>query len=371
MSAFVQLYLAQVREWQRDLTALLWSMLFPVVIAIIVGAVFSSTGRMFFRVGVVNEAGEVGQSLLAGLQDNDAFQITSGAREDELDELEEGRRDAVVIFPPELAASFDLSAAPITDPANQIPFDVIYDPTSPNGPAAMNLIQQAVTVMEANITGELSLLTVRTAAADVQRQRSADYMLPGVLALSMLLLGLYVTAIPLVSLRQKEVLRRMGTTPLSRVTLLLSQFAFRMTVALIQTLVIIGISVVLYDLPLKSDNLPAIIGMVLLGAAVFIALGYVLAALAKTEESVQVLAGLPFLVFSLLSGVLVPLWRIPSSLQPLVDAIPLTYLADALRQLMTGANPVYSMTTNILVLVAWLVGCSLLAIRFFRWEPAV
>ncbi|MBI5958614.1 MAG: ABC transporter permease [Chloroflexi bacterium] len=370
MRALVQLYLANVREWRRDPTALLWSVLFPVIIALVVGAVFSSSGKMFFRIGVVNEAGDTGQSLVAAFDQNAAFQITEGERSDELKELDRGRRDAVVIVSPEVGAAFANYRQPLTDPAEQIPFEVHFDPTSPNGQAAVTLLRESLATVDARLTGTLPLFMLQTQTLNSQPLRTADYMLPGVLALSLMLLGLYVTAIPLVSLREKQVLRRMGSTPLSRLTLLTSQFAFRLTVALFQAVIIILISVVLFDLPLQTQRLPALIGMVILGAAVFITFGYVLSAMARTEESIQVLAGVPFLVFSMLSGTLIPLWRIPGPMRLFVNAIPLTYLADAFRYLMTGANSSFALSTTILVLAAWLVGCSLLALRFFRWEPS-
>jgi ABC-2 type transport system ATP-binding protein len=51
-----------------------------------------------------------------------------------------------------------------------------------------------------------------------------------------------------------------------------------------------------------------------------------------------------------------------------VTAMPLTYLADALRQIMVGATPVYSLWVDLGVLAAWLVASAALAVRFFRWE---
>jgi ABC-2 type transport system permease protein len=51
-----------------------------------------------------------------------------------------------------------------------------------------------------------------------------------------------------------------------------------------------------------------------------------------------------------------------------VTAMPLTYLADALRQIMVGATPVYSLWVDLGVLAAWLVVSAALAVRFFRWE---
>jgi ABC-2 type transport system permease protein len=81
------------------------------------------------------------------------------------------------------------------------------------------------------------------------------------------------------------------------------------------------------------------------------------------------IAGLVFLMFGLFSGSLVPMWRMPDWLDPIVSVIPLTYLSDALRQVMVDANGTYSLSTNLLVLAVWLAGCTVLALRFFRWEP--
>jgi ABC-2 type transport system permease protein len=58
----------------------------------------------------------------------------------------------------------------------------------------------------------------------------------------------------------------------------------------------------------------------------------------------------------------------PHRIRPVVDAMPLTYLADALRQIMVGGVPLHPLRIDLLVLVAWLAVCAILAVRFFRWE---
>jgi ABC-2 type transport system permease protein len=58
----------------------------------------------------------------------------------------------------------------------------------------------------------------------------------------------------------------------------------------------------------------------------------------------------------------------PEFLKPVVNALPLTYLADAFRQEMIGSTPYHPMSLNLLVLAGWLLVTTLLSIRFFRWE---
>jgi hypothetical protein len=48
--------------------------------------------------------------------------------------------------------------------------------------------------------------------------------------------------------------------------------------------------------------------------------------------------------------------------------MPLTCLADALRQTMIGAAPLRQLSTDLLVLIVWLVVCAILAVKCFRWE---
>lgn len=57
---------------------------------------------------------------------------------------------------------------------------------------------------------------------------------------------------------------------------------------------------------------------------------------------------------------------LPAWIRPVVTAMPLTYLADALRQIMVGATPVYSLGLDFAVLTVWLIVGAALAVRFFR-----
>ena len=69
-----------------------------------------------------------------------------------------------------------------------------------------------------------------------------------------------------------------------------------------------------------------------------------------------------------LSGIFFPVDFIPGFMRPIVTAVPLTYLGDALRQTMVNATPLHSLAIDMAILAGWLVVCMALAIRFFRWE---
>ena len=117
----------------------------------------------------------------------------------------------------------------------QAPLEVYYDPSNQTrSQIVLNIIDQIIAEMNEGMTGIRPALAIEPRTVTADNLRSIDYLLPGILGMSLMQLGLFCTAGPLVSLREKGVLRRMGATPLSRVALLSSQVAFRLT-AVIQT----------------------------------------------------------------------------------------------------------------------------------------
>ena len=70
----------------------------------------------------------------------------------------------------------------------------------------------------------------------------------------------------------------------------------------------------------------------------------------------------------MLSGGLFPIEQLPSFFRPVVHLSPLTYLTDALAQLMSGAPGMHPLWLDLGVLSAWFAVLLVLGIRFWRWE---
>ena len=69
-----------------------------------------------------------------------------------------------------------------------------------------------------------------------------------------------------------------------------------------------------------------------------------------------------------LAGVFFPVELMPEFMQPVVRVIPLKFLADALREVMTGVPAEFSLTMNAGFLSLFLGLTLVAAIRFWRWE---
>ena len=361
MQAFIQLYLANVKEFVRDRMAMFWTLAFPILFIVLFGIIFSGNSDTTFEIGlVVEDKGSVGEGLRQIFLRVEAFEVAEGDRDDLLAQLKRGDLRVVIIVPEGMS-----EAVAGGQPAKLVAH---YDPSNQTtAQIVLTIVRQVVDGFDKGLTGRPTLLSVEEQSVTSDRLRNIDFLLPGILAMSLMQLGLFGTAPALVQLREQQVLRRIGATPLPRATLLASQVVHRISIGIVQTFVIIIVGSLLFQVVIIG-NAALLAGFVLLGALMFVALGYLMSGLARTQDSVIGLGQLVNFPMMFLSGLFFPVEIMPAWIRPVVVAMPLTYLADALRQIMVGATPVYSLGVDFAVLAAWLVVCAVLAVRFFRWE---
>jgi ABC-2 type transport system permease protein len=362
MSTVLSLYRAAVKEFVRDRSAVFWTFAFPILFIILFGLIFSGNGSPAYTVGLVNEdGGAVGNALVQQLQQVKPFTIKTGTLENELSNLKKGQLDMVLVIPSGLSDS-------VTG-HQTAQVQMYYDPSvnATNSQIEVNIVQQVLAGFNQRFTQTTPPLSLAQQSVTSQHLNGIDFLMPGILAMSLMQLGLFGTATPLVSLRQEQVLRRLGATPLPRSYLLASQILLRLTIGFVQAVLIIGISKAFFGVHFEG-NMLALAGLVLLGALAFVALGYFIASLARSVESANGITSAVNFPMMFLSGVFFPLALLPAFLTPVVRALPLTYLADAFRQVAIGSIPEFPMMVDVAVLAGWALVCALLSARLFKWE---
>ena len=98
-----------------------------------------------------------------------------------------------------------------------------------------------------------------------------------------------------------------------------------------------------------------------------LAIGFAIGSFVKkpeTANSVVLLVSFPMMF---LGGSYFNVNGAPSFLQPLIHAMPLYYLNDALRQVINYGAGWSAIQTSVLVLLAWIVASMLLVWRAFKW----
>lgn len=362
MNALLPLFRANYREFVRDRTALFWTIAFPVLFIGIFGIVLGrGDDGASYEVGLVveDQSGQAAtlREVLAGFE---ALDLTEGERASEIEMLADGERRAVVVVPRGFGTSINKDAP--------LPLQVHFDPSQQTTQqVVIPVLLRAFEVADRALTQTRPVVTAEFQTLQSERLQVIDFIMPGLIAMSVMNGGVF-GAIAMVSLRERRVLRRLSATPLPAWALVGADVAFRMVVVLLQTILLVILAVLIGGVSVKIENLPALAGVAVLGGLAFVAIGFFLGAFAKTEQGFFPIAQVITFPMLFLSGIFFPLDTMPDWIRPLVSAMPLTYLGDAMRQLMVGGAPVHSMTLNLGVLAVFLIVFFGLAVRLFKYE---
>lgn len=359
MKAISKLILSNFKQFFRDRTALFFTFAFPLIFIFIFGWVFGGTDSINYSIGLVNnDDSPVSAGLVEAFYQVPIFTVTENTLDGTLDALKKGDLSAAIVIPP----NFGSITSGVT-----VALTVYHDPSQTQSTQIILPVMRQVTDgFNRAFTGAPVLLTITEESILSSNLTYIDFIIPGILAMSIMQSGLF-GVIPLVEWREKKVLKRLGVTPLSRSTVVASQLVFRLVLAVLQAAILLFIANLVFNVPVLG-NLFLLLGLVVLGTLTFISLGYVVAARVKTVEGATPIVNLISFPMLFLSGVFFPVDMMPDFIRPVVTALPLTYLADGFRQVMVQSPPLYSMSIDVLVLFGWLIVCIALTVRFFRWE---
>ncbi len=362
MKALRALVLANGRSFLRDRTALFWTLAFPILFVVLFGSIFSSSGPATFQTGWVDQDGTpAAAGLRQGFTSTGLLELRDETLDDALTAMREGDLSAVIVVPAGTGAAMSTPGAPA------VTLQVYTDPSQQTtSSTVIQVVSQVVGAANLVAAGATPVLAVEGLSVQSQELSAAAYFVPSILAMALMQLGVF-SAIPLVEQREKLILKRLGATPLPRWTLVASNIVVRLLIALVQTVLIVAIGMALFDVAIVGSLLLTF-GFVVLGALTFIAIGYVIASFARTEEAANGITSVVQFPMMFLSGIFFPIAFMPEFLQPIAALIPLTYLGDALRQVMVGGVPYAPLWVDAAVLTGWLVACFLISARWFRWE---
>ena len=360
MRAFNKLVIANFKLFFRDRTALFFTFAFPLLFMVIFGFVFSSPENVSYAIGLVNnDDSELGVTISQTINQVPIFKVNEGDLDGTLEQLRNGDIRAVILIPSDMQSK--MNTGELTD------ITVYYDPSqTASSQVIIPVLNELINEVNRQLTREPVLLRLTTESIQSKELRAIDYLVPGILAMSVLFLGLF-GALPMVEWREKQVLKRFSATPLNRSTVVASQIVYRLVLAVAQASIIIVVAYLVFDVEVAGNWL-LLFGEIMLGTLTMVSIGYLAVSRARTVEGAMPIVQLIQFPMLFLSGIFFPVDFMPGFMRPLVAAMPITYLGDALRQTMVNATPLHPIPIDIAILAGWLVVSIVLTIRFFRWE---
>jgi ABC-2 type transport system permease protein len=175
-------------------------------------------------------------------------------------------------------------------------------------------------------------------------------------------------AIQLVVRRELGILKRLRATPLSATTYIAATLASTLIVFVLQTIALFVLGRVLYGTPFPHA-LGSLVLAIVIGAAVFAALGVATASLIRSAEGSSAVVNFILLPMAFLTGSFGPTHRYPAFLRVIGDVLPLKYFINIVNAVYLRGHSLWTKPGALGVLAAWGATGLIVATLRFRWEP--
>ncbi len=341
-------FLGHVRSWYRNRTTLFWTLAFPVLLMLLFGGIFSiEQGKLDLFVRnddqMRGKPTEESLQLLGILNATDAFNIQTTQDRDILTDQGQFRERGIarlLIIPEGFGSDLRENNASIV---------LVFDQSQSSSAVTLGIVSGVIGEMNLMVANSQTAITLRPEQALSTELRFVDFFLPGVIGLSILQTATFGTIGTNTKYWKNGVLRKLATTPLSKLEWVMGMVIFQALLAVISAVVITVVGVVVFNIRIIPNLLTVF--LLLAGALAFPGLGMVIARLVREEEAADAAGNAIIFPMMFLSGTFFPLELMPPILQIVARALPLTYLNNGLRDAMILGNPTGALFNGLIMLV--------------------
>ncbi|HEY9425579.1 MAG TPA: ABC transporter permease [Gemmatimonadaceae bacterium] len=342
--SLVQLTLVRYKEFVREPEAVFWVFVFPILLAAGLGVAFRNRPAGKQQVAVVSSA--PGASSVAAALGRDSS-LAVQLLDDSAAALALRTGKVAIVVQPHGADSVTYR----------------YDDTRSDALSARLITDDALQ----RASGRQDPVGVNESHVRERGSRYIDFVIPGLLGMNLMGSGIWGLGFAIVDARRKKLLKRLIATPMPRAQFLLSFLLSRLTWLMFEVITLLGFGVLVFGVPMRG-SLASLALICLVGALSFGAMGLLIASRAKTVEGASGLMNLVMMPMWVFSGVFFSAANFPKTMQPFIQALPLTAVNDALRANMLQGASLASVSGEIAIALAWLVVCFVVALKLFRWR---
>ena len=346
---FIQIFL-------RNKQYIVFSLILPLLILAIVG--LNDGDNDPIEIGIVNNSkSNLSQQFVDQLTSNNLFNIIQGSEETLRNELVNGDLMIVLIIPSAMDDKVKSSNIKLLVDKSQAQFIQTIEP----------ILNQSLLSIEREITGRASMFNLVIEDVKSRTLSYIDFLLPGIMAFMLMNLSIAGSGFNVVEFRRRGILKRLFVTPIKPIDFVLAIVIARMVIVLGQLSIIFGFALAILDANIVG-SVVSLYFVIMLSVLMFLTLGFSIGSLAKTQESVGVLATIFIYPQLVLSGIFFPIETLPEYIHPFAELLPLSLVADAMRSIANDGLELIDIYANFIGIGVWIVIGMLISTKLFVWK---
>ncbi|MGN6379863.1 MAG: ABC transporter permease [Gaiellales bacterium] len=346
---------AQLKMTFRRRITLFWSLVFPMILMTLLGLLF---GRSISAgtIAVVPVHAPAPQAVVRVLENTKGVTVkTAPTAAKAMQQVRNGDRDAAIVFVPTSNGSYRVRLFTSNTSADQAGI-------------IKGIVSGATDGVSVAATGKPPALLFQPESVDSASLTYIDFLLPGIVALSIMISAVIGLSTVMVNWRQRGILRRLKLTPIPLAEFFAARVTASLVVAIMQVAVLLLFGRVVFGVHISATAWAAI-PVALAGCLCFLAMGFAIGSIVSDPETGDAVANVVTNPMMFLSGTFFPVAAMPVFIQQIARVLPLYYMTNGLRDTTVRGLPLSHVMSDIAVLLGMTLVLSLVALRTFRWEP--
>jgi len=358
--------IASLKIWWRNKGAVFWTLLFPILLILIFGYIFSGSYAKATLYVQDLDATPISQDFTESLEKTNILDIKSLSLNENLDNyIEENRIKAVLVIPKGFQ-QFIINST--TDPNSgrtinlTLKLDQSEEQTNSLVYAALESVLHQYNMQ---LSGGRDLIGIKQENLILERYEYIDFFVPGIVGMTIMTSCIYGSISVNTRYRKDGIIRKLLTTPISRFEWIATKILYQIVLAFISASVIIIVGVAVFGVKVSINGW--VFAAIVFASTTFAGIGMIIARFVRDEETAEAAGSAVSFPMMFLSGTFFPLEIMPIELQYVAKVLPLYYVNEATRGAMILGSRIDILSNNLVVL-AMGIGVFFIGVALTKWK---
>jgi len=416
----ITIFKAVTKNWMRSRSGLFFSIMFPILLLLVFGAIFSNTGgstnfnlyiQNLDRTAPGGNPSGLSAAFVDALNATKAFVITNVPPEENATSyvqkalgplggniriliISEGFQDDLLNGTLKVRVGISYSTlnisyqyfAPYLNDSQRIAFQqgllqmqqyneslperktsltIMLDVSDQSAMIVRNIITSVANAFNYQLIGAENVIQFIQTPVTSTRLTNIDFYIPGVTAAFIMTNGVIGLTSNTSEFKRRGIIKRLSLTPLSKMDWIIGNILSQTLLNLLLTAMMLALGWVIFNVRIIPDAFAIL--LIFLGSVMFSGIGMLLSGLVKDVEAASAIGNAIAFPMMFLSGTYFPLEIMPSYLQPFAKILPLTYFSEGLRYAMIYNYP-EGTYVNIAIVAALAVGFIIVGSLVTKWK---
>ena len=331
--------LANIKGWLRSPGTVFWTILFPILLILIFGAIFSTGDEIELDL-VVQDHDEslISKEFVGTLKNISGLNVIVLDKEkDPREYMQDEDKSALLAIPKGLNTTLieyiETQFTPTEQFDDTINFTMYVNPSDQTTISILrSIINSVIYKFNMNITGGQSIFGINEESSITEDFGYIDFFLPGIIGFTIMTSCIYGSIERNTKFRKDGILRKLLTMPITRSEWILSKMLFMLFLSFISTSVILIFGILVWQISIKINLF--VILLIIATSFLFSGIGMIIGRFVKEQETADMAGGAITFPMMFLAGTFFPLDQMPDFLQSLAQVLPLYYVNEGMRNAM-------------------------------------